>query len=167
MTYSNNHIIVYLIFNFIEEDLENSRLTEEENNSLHNGKMENRKLVAPQVHTQVDIETSNAVNPSDSVECVEGMELTMQRYRTLCFIRILQTLRRGVTLFWKFFLPVGWLIGGLIVSKNLTKTQADKTLAQTKPLLLSPNYYVSLKSGQGSFRYGTVPKFLMHDTVSE
>ena len=152
---------------YAEEDLENIELTTQGNEDSPSHRLEDRKLLPPQTHTEVDVDTANGVNPSDTVKCLEGMDLTIQRFRALTYIRMVQTLRRGVTLFWKFFVPVGLLIGGLIVSKNLTKVEQDKTNGQNKPLLLSPEVYTSLISGPANFPYGTVPKFLMRDTVSK
>ncbi|XP_053402183.1 cholesterol transporter ABCA5-like isoform X2 [Mercenaria mercenaria] len=115
--------------------------------------------------TGADNEPHNDGNPSDTVKCVEGKELFMQRFWALCLLRAKKFLATGPYVFTQLILPVIFLIIGLILSKTLQSNTQSTT--QQSPLTLSPAMYTKLKALSNQyFPYDTVPRLLIRDTVN-
>ncbi|XP_060587751.1 cholesterol transporter ABCA5-like isoform X2 [Ruditapes philippinarum] len=104
-------------------------------------------------------------NPSDTVTCVEGKTLFMQRFKALCMLRVKKFLKTGPYVFSQLFMPVIFLVVGLVLSKVLAGN--TKSTSQQPPLNISPNLYTKVKAASNQyFPYSTVPRLLIQDDVN-
>ena len=105
-------------------------------------------------------------NPSDTVTCVEGNTLFKQRFQALCLLRVKKFLKTGPYVFSQLFMPVIFLVVGLVLSKTLAGN--TKSTTQQPSLNLSPSLYTKVKAiPYQYFPFNTVPRLLIQDNVSK
>lgn len=113
---------------------------------------------------------SAAPNPSDTVEVVTGRTLAFQRYSALFVVHLKNHLRNKMAHIFQVLIPVALVIAGLVMAKSLQSKYSDGEVERQQSLALNPSYYIKMNPSLGLsqwFPYGTVPRFLMRDTVSK